>query len=160
MINLKLAECDLKTGKFERFLELGTKDGFAYCGDYIFATYLDEEHPFVYDDKSRVIYASYYLHKFYKDKKDPLNRFNGLFNGMTYGEGRFVMFVNDNFSIYEQKFFYKNIDEFRYGLSINGYTNIIKPEGFPELSATFHDIYLPEKIGNLFENPELYEKIK
>jgi len=65
MINLKLAEYN-KDGKFQGLLELGTKDGFAYCGDYIFATYLDEEHPFVYDDKNRVIYASYYLHKFYK----------------------------------------------------------------------------------------------
>lgn len=28
---------------------------------------------------------------FTKDEKDPLNRFNGLFDGRTYGKGRFVL---------------------------------------------------------------------
>lgn len=89
-MQLKLAEYNLETGKFERFLELGADDGFAYCGDYIFATWLRPEHELGED------YASYYLKRFDKDEKDPLNRFNGLFDGITYGDGRFILIINNN----------------------------------------------------------------
>ena len=80
MINLKLAEYDLKTGKFERFLELGKE--FTYGGDYIIIA-------------SVVNNRANLLGTFNLDKKDPLNRFNGLYDGFTYGNGRFVLMESD-----------------------------------------------------------------
>ena len=80
MINLRLAEYDLKTGKFERFLELGKE--FTYGGDYIIIA-------------SVVNNRANLLGTFNLDKKDPLNRFNGLYDGFTYGNGRFVLMESD-----------------------------------------------------------------
>ena len=83
MINLKLAE--YKDGKFERFLELG-KD-FIYAGNFI-GVYPQSACQAI---KKSTIFSSDNFYKFDKDKKDPLNRFDGLFDGRTYGEGRFVL---------------------------------------------------------------------
>tara|TARA_R110000868_G_scaffold107214_1_gene293306 strand:- start:6 stop:440 length:435 start_codon:yes stop_codon:yes gene_type:complete len=144
-MNLKLAE--YKDGKFERFLELG-KD-FLFGGDYIFmdtVRYLD----LIEEMEEEELYG--YIHK--KDKTDPLNRFNGLFDGRTYGEGRFILINNDDSDVYKitnnkddkelimtpTKF---NIYSYSY---INGYENNIK--------------WTQHYLGNLHENPELYEKVK
>jgi len=82
MINLKLAE--YKDGKFEKFLELG-KD-FGYCGGYV------DLFDYAECSKGDLITGEKFIKDYYsKDPKDPLNRFNGLFNGRTYGEGRFVL---------------------------------------------------------------------
>jgi hypothetical protein len=83
MIDLKLAEYDLKTGKFKKFLEIGK--GFYYAKDYIV---VDRE-GFVLNSDSDCVY--YYL-----DKIDLLRRFGSAFNGKTYGLGRFVLIVNNN----------------------------------------------------------------
>lgn len=79
MINLKLAEYDLKTGKFVRFLELGKE--FTYGGDYIIIA-------------SVVNNRANLLGTFNLDKKDPLKRFNGSFNGITFGKGMFILIEN------------------------------------------------------------------
>lgn len=65
---LKLAE--YKDRKFKSFLELGRD--FGYFGNFIQLTL----NPDCLVNK---------------DKKDPLNYLNGLFDGRTYGEGRFVL---------------------------------------------------------------------
>ena len=72
MINLKLAQCDNK-GKFEKYLELG--------GDYGNFSYF----------KSCFIK----WHNNFVDKKDPLNRLNGLLDGRTYGNGQFILLLEN-----------------------------------------------------------------
>ena len=68
---------DLKTGKFEQFFDLGLNNAysFGFYGDTIKVYYAWIGESFSYD----------------LDEKDPLNRFGGLFDGFTYGDGRFVL---------------------------------------------------------------------
>lgn len=111
-MELRLSEYNLNTGKFESFLEIGNKNGFAYCGDYIFVNYLEPEHNLGVEN-----YDMYYLKKFKKDQKDPLNRFNGLFNGRTYGEGKFVLskgYVEQNKSHPQNGRYFWEDDIFRF----------------------------------------------
>ena len=100
MINLRLAEYDLETGKFKRFLELG-KD-FGYYGNFILVSndlsqnFAEENTPVSeseQDGSCGSIPSS--VVRVLKDKKDPLNRFNGLYDGFTYGNGRFVLMESD-----------------------------------------------------------------
>lgn len=126
MINLKLAE--YKDGKFERFLELGSNYGnFFYCGDCIG---IWDESPEIKNGK----------HCF-KDEKDPLNRFDGLFDGRTYGEGRFVLIENNQDDIYKCQI--ASEEEIRESYRRDGF-------------YTWENRIL---IGNLHENPELFLKI-
>lgn len=126
MINLKLAEYDLKTGKFEQFFNLGLNDpySFGFYGDMITVYYSWIGESFSYD----------------LDEKDPLNRFNGRFDGRTYGEGRFVLIINNQDNINKNIEYDGYEDVFIYTLGTDIETNFIEPE-------------------NLHENPELYEKI-
>ena len=80
MINLRLAEYDLKTGKFKQFFNLGLNDpySFGFYGDTITVYYSWIGESFSYD----------------LDEKDPLKRFNGLFNGITFGKGMFILIEN------------------------------------------------------------------
>jgi hypothetical protein len=89
MINLRLAEYDLKTGKFVRFLELG-KD-FVYGGDFV-GVYPQTALQAI---RKCTIFSSDNFYKFEKDETDPLNRFNGRFDGFIYGSGRFVLMESD-----------------------------------------------------------------
>jgi len=138
-MQLKLAEYNAD-GKFERFLELG-KD-FGYFGDYI--QILPEEllefeynitcPDFLKDRRQPKIFT--------KDKKDPLNRFNGLFDGRTYGNGRFVLIVNFEDNVY-RKIYY------------NGYEDVFiyKMDDFLKIEEEW------KEFGNLHENPELYNNL-
>jgi len=83
MINLKLAE--YKDGKFLRFLKLGNE--FCYGGDYITVATVA---------KVTISGECDIGGCFEKDKTDPLNRFNGLFDGRTYGKGRFVLIMESH----------------------------------------------------------------
>jgi len=85
-MQLKLAQ--YKDGKFQRFLELG-KD-FVYGGNFV-GVYPQTALQAI---KKCTIFSSDNFYKFQKDKKDSLNRFNGLFDGRTYGEGKFVLVSN------------------------------------------------------------------
>lgn len=79
-MKLKLAQYNSEA-KFERFLELG-KD-FRYCGDMVMTFFhIDKMTP-----KRQLGFNGQYT----KDEKDPLNRFDGWFDGRTYGEGRFIL---------------------------------------------------------------------
>jgi len=160
MINLKLAEYDLKTGKFHKFLELSRTDLNIFISWFDGDPIIDSKGDGFLLGKERVIvFLGGSEQAFMLDKKDPLNRCNGIFNGLTYGEGRFILIENDNFSIYQQKFFCKNMEKFGYGLSLGGKISC-SLKNFSEFGNKYIDTMLPEKIGNLFENPELYEKIK
>jgi hypothetical protein len=93
MIYLRIAEYNLQTGKFERFLELGSDYGsFFYCGDCVG----------IWDKSSEIKNGAHY----FQDVKDPLNRFDGLFDGMTYGNGRFVLIIEGNIDDVYAKVFY------------------------------------------------------
>jgi len=132
MINLKLAEYDVKTGKFHGFLEL-----------YNLCKFSREITFLLGQDSIRIIEheicGDYWDHE--KDEKDPLNRFNGLFDGRTYGQGEFVLIRDDEDDIFKR-------------IAFDGY------EDFFEYSMTKKEDGEWQPSGNLHENPELYEKIK
>ena len=92
MINLKLAE--YKDGKFERFLEF--KD-FMLSENYI--VNVKELNRVNHSHSSSNYHYSFFQYD--KDEKDPLNRFDGLFDGRTYGGGRFVLIENNQDDIYK-----------------------------------------------------------
>ncbi len=154
-MQLKLAE--YKDGKSERFLELGEEyEGhqcqFGYYGDFIK----------VYSARADSYGDGYY--KFEKDEKDPLNRFpdasgKGLFDGKTYGDGRFVLVKDEDFGVYEQRFFDKEREEFSYGLSLDGKISCTFKNA-SRFAGKYVSSTLPKLIGNLIENPELWEKVK
>ncbi len=146
MINLKLAKYN-KDGKFQGFLELG-KD-FLFGRDYILIIKVE---------------AVITFSRFDKDKKDPLNRFNGLFDGLTYREGRFVLIEILNNALSEHDIVNSPIEND--GFSFQGVVKkfpsgfgIINQHGSYKLLNVHEEIFW-DKIGNLHENPELYEKIK
>lgn len=134
-MNLKLAE--YKDGKFERFLELDclNQDSgktFSFSKDYV--EVID------YDNLCHETYLAktdFYL----KDEKDPLNRFNGLFDGRTYGEGRFVLIKDDEDDVYSK-------------LDYDGYDDIFVYTMEPAIHDDSFNI-----CGNLHKNPELFKQI-
>jgi len=140
MINLKLAEYN-KDGKFQGFLELCKTQ---LLVNYNFEIEIDEE-GFLFG-KDCIIKISHGfdclsdIETFYKDKKDPLNRFNGLFDGRTYGEGKFVLIKDDEDDIIQmgEHFYRRQFDD-------------------SDDKLYYLKAYI---LGNLHENPELYEKIK
>jgi hypothetical protein len=114
-----------------------------------------------------------------KDEKDPLNRFGGLFDGRTYGEGRFVLVVNDEDDILEIREQKKEIINNKYKIISEkivsdcflGYR--IKPDFLITSSSgkliktkfngdqIWEESSKTSKIaGNLHENPQLWEKVK
>lgn len=135
MIKLKLAEYDLKTGKFKKFHNL-ERFGFVYGGDFI---NFDGCH--MYSDI---------------DEKDPLNRFDGLFDGRTYGAGQFVLIKDNLDDVYKTEG--KSIGstfEKEYRETFNIF-EVEKGELEEYLTA-----YRPTKkvVGNLHDNPKLWNKI-
>jgi hypothetical protein len=91
MINLKLAEYN-RDGKFQGFLELekprqidGENIIGLFCSRESFGFVLANDAIVVANQEKKIAEV------FIKDKKDPLKRCNGIFNGLTYGEGRFTL---------------------------------------------------------------------
>ncbi len=132
---MKLAAYNPK-GKFEGFKELGVD--FLFGGEFIYLPKGIPEPRLWENGEQEELYGSL----FKRDEKDPLNRFNGLFNGRTFGNGRFVLEVNNQDFVLgasyfpsPTKFFIKGSDEHYY--------------------PTSNFLY----EGNLHENPELFEKI-
>lgn len=136
---LKLAEYNAE-GKFERFLELG-KD-FGYGGNYI-----ELKQNFMQRGDIR------WTQNIEKDEKDPLNRFNGLFDGRTYGEGRFVLmrgYVCHCCGLYlfwEDKIYFDGAKDIL--LKFNG----IRFDPVSKLNLNFSG-------ENIHEKPELWEKVR
>jgi hypothetical protein len=170
-MDLKLAEHDLE-GKFKRFLGLGLEpDHFGYFNDQI--QYFEQGKEF-----------GWICHTVIKDEKDPLNRFDGLFNGRTYGEGRFVLIIDDQDDVFSHKKYivHKYFKKDRHGWTTTALEKTIeisnKVVGYKygwsnTFSASYagcenvngetyekHTKCSQESIGNLHENPELYDKIK
>ena len=142
-MNLKLAE--YKDGKFERFVELGSNYGnFFYCRDCVG----------IWDESPEIKNGAHY----FQDEKDPLNRFNGLFDGQTYGNGRFVLIeIVNNYPDYE---FFKSGEDFyisHYGIAHKRFD-----KGGLLWRADYDELDNPDmvKVGNIFQNPELWEKVK
>jgi len=160
-MELKLAQYNLETGKFEKFLELG-KD-FGYFEEFI----LIKPYSDYWID---IKFSDYCLGGkiINKDKKDPLNRFNGLFDGRTYWKGKFVLIdkipiligQNEDVEIWlddiidssdegrlSQRFVCKKTDLNYCRVQLFGF--------LPYYESCSEYI----KVGNLHENPELYEKL-
>jgi hypothetical protein len=138
MIDLKLAEYNSE-GRFKKFLELG-KD-FLFGGNFLMI-HIVTIAPLTEENRVNREIPKITLEegKVFKDEKDPLNRFDGLFDGFTYGNGRFVLIDKKHkFDIYET----------RYVVDIRHYT-------FRKIRHCVSS----EIIGNLHQNPELYEKVK
>lgn len=160
-------------GKFERFLELGSDDDdkFAFAGSSI-----------ILDAGSCSCGCCKGPQHFKKDEKDPLDRFNGLFDGITYGGGRFVLveglgikdrhdkeiYIDD---ILAQEDKYANLTQDLFLVRGNRTHNTGYEGGnFYGINLYCHttsaifdseDIDLRSQIlGNLHQNPELYEKTK
>ena len=130
MINLILAQ--YHRGKFIGFLEL-----------YNLCKFQSETTFLLGKDSIRIVenemFRDYWDHE--RDEKDPLNRFNGLFDGRTYGQEDFVLIQDDEDDIFKR-------------IVYDGYEDIF------EYSMTKKDDREWQPSGNLHENPELYEKIK
>jgi hypothetical protein len=168
MLELKLAEYNLETGKFERFLELDCHNSdegktFSFNQDYIETT--------DYDNICQETYCAK-TYDYTLDKKDPLNRFNGLFDGRTYGEGKFVLIEAMDFEgtilwlddIYET---YGRYSVLKYDNYLNEFVFSHSLKVFSKSPAIFCcgiseiiETAGAEYIGSLHENPELWEKVK
>jgi hypothetical protein len=147
MINLKLAE--YKDGKFQSFLE-----HFAYCKNYIIVTkHLIEEYirseDFIDIDDC-----------FFKDEKDPLNRFNGLFDGRTYGKGRFVLIESKIINRFGKALLMSQDDIFSYNKYYQLAVDFINFHHWQETEDNVEQNKNFNILGNLHENPELYKKLK
>ncbi len=166
---IKLAEYDLETMKFKKFLELGVHEyweSFVYAGDEI----IIGMGSCCTDDQE----------SFDKDEKDPLNRFGGLFDGRTYGEGRFVMVptilaqknnISDDKSleIYREEgiAWLDEIIKVGYSDGNDDYYEeeyiLVKETSSEKLFCNHYDSYGDpyfKLLGNVHENPELWEKVK
>jgi hypothetical protein len=174
-MQLRLAE--YKNGKFERFLELTDADLFVSPSGMIEF----EKEGFLLGKDSILVLSMFdgFNSDYYnKDEKDPLNRFDGLFDGRTYGNGRFVLVVNDKDDILEireqkKEIFnnkYKIISEKIVSDCFLGYR--IKPDFLITSSSgkliktKFNGDQIWEEssktskiVGSLHENPEFYEEI-
>lgn len=150
MLQLKLADYGGKKEKFERFSELGSD--FVFGGDFIlfhnpeevsYKNYLND--PSVIN--TTILASNYCQVKFFKDKKDPLNRFDGLFNGRTYGKGRFVLISNLG-GVCEQDDVFLNVYTQKKRIA-----RCQEDSYYTSGSAFFC-------LGNLHEKPELWEGAK
>lgn len=181
---IKLAE--YREGKFYQFLEIG-KD-FAFAGEFILYYHTRLQGNFVMPRDRDVLYkqqlednkleyeaakyrfieekenTTFIGQRFERDKKDPLARFNGLFDGLTYGNGRFVL--AKSFELTNNKIIYEH-DVFKDWSEKN--TIIFKSGKFEFNCGCCYDVFgievsekfdINKKIGNLHQNPELWEKVK
>lgn len=149
-MKLKLAE--YKDGKFERFWNL---PDFGYYEDFVSIsnTTIDTERA------KKEIEAGYKATGFQRDEKDPLSRFDGLFDGITYGQGRFVLEINNCFNIYERTAVFKDFSKL-HEYSFNQYLYNTKPEMENLFLKNFLYFYPISQVGNIHQNPELWEKVK
>lgn len=142
-MELKLAE--YRDGKFEGFIEMANGEIFCYPETGMFLS----DQGFLLGNEC--IHIGRDLDYYELDEKDPLNRFDGLFDGRTYGDGRFVLIINNQDRIvhdhYETPNYY-----------LTNWKREAGREGYSYFSSRLSsDLILS---GNLHENPELWEKVK
>lgn len=82
-----------------------------------------------------------------------------MFDGITYENGRFVLIKDNDFEFYEQKFFTDFEEELGYGISLNNKISCTF-KNHSKFAGKYVNSTLPKLIGNLMQNPELYEKVK
>jgi len=155
IMNLKLAE--YKNGKFLRFLELGLDKEFMYGGSHIALNWqsdvLNIDPP--YDRMS-----------FSKDETDPLERFNGLFDGRTYGEGKFVLILDTNHTPEDPR----EDTIWQDDIAIFGTREVKKYELIKQSIAGYHfncfesngkrrDGWIHSAVGNIHQSPELFKEL-
>lgn len=161
-MQLKLAEYNAE-GKFERFLELG-KD-FGYFGNEIFllqvfgapSTVMQTftlANWFNGDDRFDVVQKALNQSIIKKDEKDPLNRFNGSFDGRTYGDGRFVMIKDDEDDIF------KCFDPGWTWYRRRGDVEPSELTNYDNGGCGDDEYRICDSLGNLHSNPELWKKLK
>ena len=139
-MDLKLAEYDLETGKFEKFRKCGSDSGeFSYAVDMIG----------IWEDFG---FTNGEWYDF--DEKDPLNRFDGRFDNRSYGNGRFVLIADDEDDIFQCFNVLETWHRRR------GDVNPSELEDYHNDCYDGDDYRVCAKLGNLHESPELYDKIK
>ena len=165
MINLKLAQYNEK-GEFEKFLELG-KD-FLLGGEFIVFHNPNNQHNYKHIDINGLTHIDYK-----KDQKDPFNRFDGLFDGRTYGEGRFVLICGfDDYHYPDTPSLRHWQDSFYEEKKLLRLAKTISDEGFfqtfyfeqfsPEEKARLYGYFSFSSgyaTGNLHENPKLFNRL-
>lgn len=161
MINLRLAEYNLKTGKFKRFLELGE--------DFLYG------HYFIMLDNNNGDFRQYEVADyndcptvFNQDEKDPLLRFSGLFDGRTYGEGRFVLmkcgrntagkeiWQDDLIEAVYSEYYKTKVEGLQSTYFYFDFSKTI-PQILPK--SSHEGIFAGDVVSNLHENPELWSVI-
>jgi hypothetical protein len=189
MIKVKLAE--YKDGKFKMFLNQSelSKEIFETGFDTYKADHESDNFLLVDHESDGFLLGKNFIkinciaddelngEVFLKDKKDPLNRFNGLFDGRTYGKGRFVLsryaelletYKDDFIGTYEDDFiFYDDgspehktvIELVEWDYEDHCFKN--GEDGSYCEACGYLSWHQGLKIaGNIHENPELYEKRK
>lgn len=174
---LRLAE--YKENKFEKFLEVG--QDFLFGEKFITVSQKDISTEM---SAARNVGEENLIKFYYLDKTDPLNRFNGLFDGRTYGDGRFILIErnqDDVSQIKEEKkhvLFRKNKDGshsrseeekiisevISYRLTTPGLFFHRGSGSVIETKWNGDEIWEEKQqyekiIGNLHENPELFERL-
>ena len=155
MINLKLAE--YREGKFLGFLMLG--DDFLFGRDFIDLTKISVEPltNLTNQDKFERIMPKVTVETgiHHLDETDPLKRFDGLFDGRTYGRGRFILMQEiclDGKIISDDDI-----------IEIVGQGNVLIDTiecMQPDLVNYCVEGDLGGILGNLHKNPELWNKIE
>ncbi len=158
-MELKLAQYN-EDGQFEKFLEID-KDFYYHSGRFSESAYGSR-----ITVKSEPNYTFHLEnHPFYYSPPNQFPTFDGLFYLRNYNQGRFVLKINDDFDVFAvdqdgaESIFISYEGQLCKKLKRNP-NRPIQPS-FP-LEKMWPSSLSPsiKKIGNIFENPELYEKIK
>jgi len=176
-MKLKLAEYDLKSGKFLEFMEIGDTRAysFIYGGRFVQVSSPPKRGNLARGDGSK--------RNYYRDETDPLNRFDGLFNGRTFGEGKFVLMKGEYKSVGSYDDNHKLVvwqdDVWLWEHCKKSALYLVKDCGNLDLDVhgdeawkmrtdyeiteninILEDCRKAKRVGNLHEQPELYKKIK
>lgn len=158
-MKLKLADYGGERSKAIGFLELGRN--FSYAENWI------DKYTTHYKDKTQ----TYDFERIERDEKDPFGRFGGLFDGRTYGKGRFVLVMGFEvsedsriFTIWQDSVATKNNDNYlvKFGEFEENCGCCYHLFGYSQ-TAGHRDIFDPFgefEIKTLHENPELWGKVK
>lgn len=150
MINLKLA-CYNEKGEFKKFLEL-SNNGIQYAPNG--KEFMND--GFLFGFKMVMIEIDGIMESYHLEEKDPFHRFDGLFDGRTYGEGRFVLIKDDEDKIEVVETFKNKIKGYCY----KGTCKYDQPFTTEDEEMGIFDVGNTIEETTIHENPELWSKIK